>query len=157
LARNDSQLMHSGETIDKTFSDPLAEIFEVGVTTRIFERQDGERINRLRKRYLGGGDEAVAATRYGFDEARCSRGVVQYGANLADANIQALLEVDERVLIPKFMLNFLSGDELARAADKKRKELEWLWLKMQRYLALKQVACARVQFERAKSDGAVRG
>jgi hypothetical protein len=55
------------------------------------------------------------------------------------------------------MLNFLSGDELARAADKKRKELEWLWLKMQRHLALTQVACARVQFERTKSDGAVRG
>jgi hypothetical protein len=123
--------MHSGEAIDKTFSDPLAEIFEVGVTARIFEGQDGERINRPRKRYLGGGDEAVAATRHGFDETRGSRGVVQYGANLADANIQALLKVDECVLIPKFMLNFLSGDELARAADKKRKELEWLWLKMQ--------------------------
>jgi CRISPR/Cas system CSM-associated protein Csm4 (group 5 of RAMP superfamily) len=68
-----------------------------------------------------------------------------------------LFKVDERVLIPKFMLNFLSGDELARAADKKRKELEWLWLKMQSYLALTQLACARVQFERTKSDGAVRG
>ena len=149
--------MHSGETIDKTFSDPLAEIFEVGVTARVFEGQDGERINPPRKRYLGGGDEAVAATRYGFDETRSSRRVVQYGANLADANIQGLLKVDERVLIPKFMLNFLSGDELPRAADKKRKELEWLWLKMQRYLALAQVACARVQFEITKSDGALGG
>jgi hypothetical protein len=124
--------MHSGEAIDKTFSDPLAEIFEVGVTARVFEGQDGERINRARRRYLGGGgDKTVAATRYGLDETRCRWGVVQCGANLANADIQALLKVDECVLIPKFMPNFRSGNELACAADKKRKELEWLWLKMQ--------------------------
>jgi hypothetical protein len=66
-----------------------------------------------------------------------------------------LLKVDEGILIPKLMLDFVSGNELARAADEKSQELERLRLKMKLCLAPTKVACASVQFERTEPDGAI--
>jgi len=66
-----------------------------------------------------------------------------------------LFKVDERVLVPKFALNFLPRDELAGSADEERQELERLRLEAKVRLSFVKVARANVQFEGAESDSAV--
>jgi hypothetical protein len=73
-------------------------------------------------------DESVAASRQGFEITRAVRVVVQRGPNLADAEVHALVEIDERVGTPHGAANLIGGDELPGPFDQQGQEPRRLWL-----------------------------
>lgn len=50
----------------------------------------------------------------GFNEARVNRRVTQDFAQCIDSSVQALIEIDKRVIGPQTLPEFLAGNELAR-------------------------------------------
>lgn len=64
-------------------------------------------------------------------------------------------KVDERVLVPKLILNFLARDKVTGSPDEKRQEFEGLRLKMELGPSFTEVAGANVQFERTETDSSV--
>src|SRR6266496_5278638 len=57
------------------------------------------------------GDEAVAATGNGFDEAGTFGGIAEGLADLVDRLVEPVVEIHERVGRPECLLKFLSTDD----------------------------------------------
>ena len=75
-----------------------------------------------------GCDEAVAATRQGFDEPWTVGGIAERGPQLRDGDVEAALEVDEGLLAPQPSPQFVTRHELARTFDECRQQLKRLVL-----------------------------
>src|SRR2546430_3443586 len=72
-------------------------------------------------------DEPVAAFRHRFNEAGVVRIVPERQANLLDAVIEPLLEVDDGSGPPDLVAQLLARHEPPRLRRERRQELEWLW------------------------------
>jgi|SRR5580700_10898764 hypothetical protein len=92
-------------------------------------------------------DEAVAATVERLDVARVFRVVVQGLPEFLDGAVEAKVEVDEGVFRPKFFLEFVAGDDQARALEQHREDLERLLLELDANARLAQFASLQVKFE----------
>jgi hypothetical protein len=62
-------------------------------------------------------DETVSAAGEGFDVARAGSGVSESFAHLVDRGVQAVVEVDEGVGGPEFLLQFFAGDDIPSKAS----------------------------------------
>src|SRR5258705_6480 len=60
------------------------------------------------------------------DEPRGLRVVAQRLPDLVDAEVQAAVEVHERVLAPQLLADLLAGDDVARTAGQQEQDLERL-------------------------------
>ncbi len=90
---------------------PRASCRLVAVDRRPLARQSPEALHRSLPR----GDESVAASGKGLDEARPNRRIAQRFAQPPDGRVQAPLEVDERVVSPELMAEAIAGDQEPRA------------------------------------------
>ena len=92
-------------------------------------------------------DEAVAAAGQGFDVAGAGGGISEGLADLVDGGVEAMVEVDEGVGGPEFLLQFFAGDDFSGALEQQGEHLEGLTLQAKLDSALAQFACAEVEFE----------
>jgi hypothetical protein len=74
-------------------------------------------------------EEAVAATGHSFDEAGTLGGVAEGLTDFVDRLVQPVVEIDERVCGPEFLLKFLAPDDLAGVLEQHCQHLEGLLLK----------------------------
>ena len=75
-----------------------------------------------------GRDEAVAATRQGFDEPGAVGGIAERRPQLRDGDVEAPLEVDEGLITPQPSPQFVTRHELARMLNEYRQQLKRLVL-----------------------------
>jgi hypothetical protein len=93
------------------------------------ERQHHERreLARPDRRHAGHGhQEPVAAARQRLDESRCIGGVAQRLAELANTEVESLLEVDQRAVGPHVVPDLAAGEHLPAATDEELEHLERL-------------------------------
>jgi hypothetical protein len=95
------------------------------------------------------GEESVAATGNGLNEARILRRVAQRFTNLVDGFVKAVIEVDDR-LAPNFLAQFLSGYQLSRFFQQHRQRSKRLLLQPDAQAALRQFAGSKIDLEDTK-------
>ena len=98
--------------------------------------------------------EPVAAPRQRFDEPRGVRGIAQHLTDLADAEVQSLLEVHERVAAPHVIADLVARHDFAAATGEELEHLERLRSQLDQVAALAELAGRRVQLEPAKAQDA---
>src|SRR6185503_1146087 len=103
---------------------------------------------------LDGHEQAVPAARQRLHVARGGGLVTQRRADLADAEVQGLLEIDERALVPDLALDLLARHEIAGPADEEREDARGLRLETRPHPGLPQLATSRVQLEDAEAETA---
>ena len=91
-------------------------------------------------------DEAVSAPRQSLYVARCGGIVVQRFAYFLGGDIQAVIEIDQRVA-PKPAHQFLARDHLAGTLQQRRQKLERALLQLYFLTVLAQLALRQVDFE----------
>src|SRR5712692_11768566 len=95
------------------------------------------------------GEEPVAATGNGLDEARILRRVAQRFTNLVDGFVEAVIEVDDRPA-PKFLAQLLPGYQLSGFFQEHRQDLKRLLLQPDAQAALCQFAGSKIDLEDTK-------
>ena len=75
------------------------------------------------------GCEPIPATRDGLDPARIVGGIRQRRSESIDRRVQALLELNERIVGPQPLAQFVPGDHFSRPLDQHRKNPKRLFLK----------------------------
>jgi len=83
---------------------------------------------RVIRQFSNRRDEAIAALGQRFDVVRRFGLIAQRRADLLDAEVQALLKIYECLATPDLLLDFFSGDQLARMAGQQAEDLERLRL-----------------------------
>jgi hypothetical protein len=107
---------------------------------------------------LNRSDEAVSAACQGFDEAGARSGIAQDFAYFVDGGVEAVVEVDEGVGGPEFLLKIFAGHDFSGAVEEHGKDLEGLSLEAKFDAAFAEFAGVQVEFEDAEADdAAVRG
>src|SRR4029077_11911024 len=92
-------------------------------------------------------EQAVPAAGQRLYVARRGRLVAERGADLSDAEVQRLFEVDERAFRPHLALDLFASHQLSRPADEKAEDARGLGLEARPYSRLPQLAAPRVQLE----------
>src|SRR6266849_2375869 len=95
------------------------------------------------------GEEPVAATGNGLNEARILRRVAQRFTNLVDGFVEAVIEVDDRPA-PKFLAQLLPGHQLSGFFQEHRQDLKRLFLQPDAQATLCQFASAKIDLEDTK-------
>jgi hypothetical protein len=83
---------------------------------------------------IGGGkwvDETVALAREGFDVGGTFGVVGEGGADLADAEVDAAVEIDEVVVTPKRALDLVAADRFTGAFDQQEQNAEGLRVELE--------------------------
>jgi hypothetical protein len=73
--------------------------------------------------------------------------IAEGGPDLLDAEVQALVEVDEGVAAPDLAAQLFPRDDVSRPSDEEREHLERLLLKLDQHAALAQLAVAEIDLE----------
>ena len=98
------------------------------------------------------GDEAVSAAGKGFDVAWARGGVSEGLADFVDGGVEAVVEIDESVGGPEFLLELFARDDFASAFEKQGENLERLALQAELDAAFAQFAGAEIEFEDSKAE-----
>jgi hypothetical protein len=106
-----------------------------------------------RCRALHRGQKAVSAPGHGLHEPGIGGRVPERLAQLVDGSIQAVVEIDERVLRPEFLAQFLARDDVSGPLQEKTQNLEWLFLKADAGAVLAQFPRHEIHFKDPKTDG----
>src|SRR5579859_1051096 len=97
-------------------------------------------------------EEPVSAARNGFHKTRTLGGVAQGLANFADCFVESVVEIDEGVRRPKFLLKLLASDKLAGMREKHNQDLEGLFLQANAQAVLAQFPGTKIQLENPKME-----
>ena len=97
-------------------------------------------------------DEPVATPRQCFDEFRLLGGIAQRLTHFLDGRIQAVLEVDKRVGLPKPFAQVVAGDQLAWTLEQRDEDLSGLFLKRDPLAIAEQVTRCQVQLETSEAN-----
>src|SRR5712675_77560 len=84
--------------------------------------------SRVAREFVHVSDEAVAPTGQGLNEARIFRRIAQRLANLVNGRAEAVLKINERLGIPKFLPQLFARNHLAGLLNQRDKNLEGLLL-----------------------------
>jgi hypothetical protein len=95
------------------------------------------------------GEEAVATSGNGLDEARILSRIAQRFSYLVDGFVEAMIEIYDR-LAPKLFAQRLSGYQLSGFIQQHRQDLERLLLQPYAQATLGQFAGAKVDLEDAE-------
>jgi hypothetical protein len=96
------------------------------------------------------GDESVPLARHRLHESRILRRIPQRPAHLQDAEIQAALEVDERISAPQVCAQLFSQDDVAGAGEQQRQHSRRLRRELYDVPVTAQLACSSVELEQAE-------
>jgi hypothetical protein len=104
--------------------------------------------------HLDACSKAVAAFLQSLDEHR-GRGVItERQANLPDAVVQTLVELDECGLIPDPLAKLFAGDQRARLHDQNLEDAQWLRLDSYGTAVAEQFPRIEIEFELGKTEAA---
>jgi|SRR5215470_8192557 len=109
---------------------------------------------RSRVVYLDLCEEAVTTASNGFDKAGTLSGVAEGLTDFVNSFVEAVVEIDESVCRPEFFLKFLARYYLPWVLKQHRQDLEGLFLKANSQSVFAQFACAKIEFENAKTESA---
>jgi hypothetical protein len=98
-----------------------------------------------------GRDEAVSATRQGFNEPGTVGGIAERCPQLRDGDVEAPLEVDES-LAPQSSPQFVTRHELARTLDEYREEVKWFALQFDLDALSPQLAGTEIDLKGSELD-----
>ncbi|MGC1904754.1 MAG: hypothetical protein WA715_13115 [Candidatus Acidiferrum sp.] len=87
-------------------------------------------------------EEPVAATGESLNEARTDNGVAQGIAQFVNGRVQAVVEVYEGILLPDLGAQFLASDYIIGPLQQDAEDLKRLFLKLDAFPLLAQLACA---------------
>jgi hypothetical protein len=106
--------------------------------------------NRQRTDPTRGAQETITSAGNGFDESGGCSTFSKGTANLPDAEIEAMLEVNERVLAPESTSKFFSRYQVSSPRDQMDEQSESLWAKSDAVIELPQFHCVDVESKRTK-------
>jgi hypothetical protein len=98
--------------------------------------------------------QAIAAAGQRLHVARRRRLVAQRGADLPNAEVEGLLEVDEGAFRPDLALDLFPRDQLTAAADEHDEDARRLRLEARARARLPQLAASRIQLEDPEAEPA---
>ena len=84
------------------------------------------------------------------------RVIAQGGANLLNAEVQALLKIDKGISTPKVLLDFFASDQLSAAAGKKNQKLRRLRRQLDRQPPLPQFSSTWIELKGSEIKAARR-
>jgi len=87
--------------------------------------EGGLRRNRLDRVY--GGQEAISAPGLRFDESRRISRVAQRLPQFLHGTVQALVEIDKRILVPESLAQPLAGNNFARLFQQQHQDQKWFF------------------------------
>src|SRR6185436_2087281 len=93
-----------------------------------------------------------AAPRHGDDDGRARRRIAERRAQLADAEVQAGVEVDESPLSPERPAQLVARDEASVSLDHEEERLERLRLEPDDLAAAQELGAILVELERSEAD-----
>jgi hypothetical protein len=94
--------------------------------------------------------EAIAAAVESLDVSRRFGRIAEGRAQLGHGLVQAAVEIDEGVGGPKFLAEFLSGNQFAGTFEEQREDLEGLLLQPDSNSVLAKLTGAKLNFKNAK-------
>jgi hypothetical protein len=92
-------------------------------------------------------DKAVATPWQGFDVLGMLRRVTQYLPKLADRGVQAIVKVDERVVRPQLVPQFLTADQFSATLQEQGEDLKGLDLQSDLLPVLEDLAGLQIDHE----------
>ena len=102
--------------------------------------------------YVYRADKPVTATRNSLHIARLVRRIPQRQAQLLDGSVDAVVELDNRVIRPQLLANLLPRHQLAGRFQQHFQNLEGLFLKANLAVVLVQFSGFEVQLEGSEAD-----
>src|ERR1700693_6146302 len=109
------------------------------------------RVRRVEKRLIHMGDETIAAARNGLNKTRVVGRVAKDFAQAHDCVIQAVIEVDKSVALPKPAAEFVAGDHLPRFFQKDGQHLEGLFRKLESHAVLAKFGSLEIDLKDAEA------
>lgn len=107
----------------------------------------------FRELRLHGCDEPIASFWEGLDVSGSVRGVVEGGADLLDAGVQADIVVHMRFVPPEPSLQLLPSDELPLVLSQHGEDLERLGREFKESSVLAELFTSKIHLERPKTKG----
>jgi hypothetical protein len=139
------QICKKSEPSYESFGYSIDKILELRISRNVVERENRQRTNPTR-----GPHETIPSTGNRFDESGGCGTFSKGTANLPDAEIEAMFEVNERVRTPKLIPEFLSRYQFAGPLDQMDEQSERLWAKPDAVIELPQLHCMNVESKRTK-------
>jgi len=102
-------------------------------------------------------DEAIPATWDGFDVLRSGRGIAERFAQPLDGRVHAVLEVDEGVVGPEPLAQFLARHDAPRASEQCLQNRERLFREVGADAILPDLPAVRIQLDRTDRDASRAG
>ena len=99
----------------------------------------------------------VAALRYGFNIAGPASGITEGLPEAGDRGIQPMFEIDESIVGPQSLTEFLSRDYRARFFEKCLQDGQGLRLEFDTHTALAHDSALEISLEASETDGPVLG
>src|SRR5215469_3332512 len=96
-------------------------------------------------------NEAIPSPRQCFYEPGVFRGIAQYFSKLVDSRVQVAFDVDKSVA-PQVVLQFLPGDDLARARQQQPQDFKRLTAEFKLDPALADLAGLQIDFKDPETD-----
>ena len=97
-------------------------------------------------------DKAVALAREGLDEVRVGGVVIERLADLADAVVEAGVEVNMDAAAPDVVAKLFPGDDCGSACEQELKDAKRLRLEFEPEAFAGQHGALRIEFKAAKAD-----
>src|SRR5262249_40434248 len=119
------------------------------------KRQDdqaGDRRCKHRRGRLDRHQKSIAASRQRLDVLRRLCIVTKRLANLTDAEIEALVKVDGRFIVPDRVADLAAGDDLATPCGEEREHAKRLRRQAHQITLFSQLATPRVELERREAE-----
>ncbi len=98
-------------------------------------------------------NEAITEARQGLDVLRVFGAIVQGQADLPDAEVKTLLEVDERIIAPDGQADLFARHQGTAMIEQKRKNARWLLLNFGQHAVLAELKRLLVELIISKQDG----
>jgi hypothetical protein len=97
-------------------------------------------------------NEAIAAARQSFHELWRCRVVAKRVTQSADGRVHSVLEINERVVAPQALSQFVARNQVTRSLEKRFEDLERLTLEGHARPVLAELAGAKIQFKHTEPN-----
>jgi hypothetical protein len=105
----------------------------------------------------GQSEEAISPARQGLNEPWIVGVIPQGLPNFVDSFVKPMLEIDERVLRPELLMEFLTGDNLAGFLQQGDQHLERLTAKLELQPCSAKFAGMQIYLEVSEAKDSIRG
>jgi hypothetical protein len=153
-ARPHHERFEAGQRCGDCFGQAECKEVRLRVRPQHAKRKDDEAGNRCGdcdRWSLDRHDKTIPTARKRLDISRRARIIAERLANLADAEVQTLIEVDEGAITPDLPVDFLARHDLAAALHQQRQQLNGLRCELHEVGALAHFSAASIELERSEA------